>query len=374
MTMKTLYSKVLTMAVIALWVTGMPVVASEMDDRIESSSGLSGIREKSFEVSPFAGYNFFEKNQNLKNRPVFGGRFGFNFTKHFGVEGTLEFINSSVDDKSRTGTKEGQFRSPMDGVDLAFYHIDAVYHFMPDRRLTPFIVAGLGGARYSPKISNQDMSTFDLGVGTKYWVADHIAFRLDLRDNLVTEVFPFQKSYHNIQASAGIVFAFGGKSKSASVPVVKSEMKAEEKAIVLVSELPEPQVEEKVKVLAAEPKIVVLAFEDVHFDLDKATLTEEAQTILKRSIQILKNNPQSKIRIAGYTSASGTEEHNQSLSERRANAVQEYLVNQGVILPDRLSTIGYGKTRPAEHEAAPKNLYSKAAKANMRVLFEIIIK
>jgi len=33
------------------------------------------------------------------------------------------------------------------------------------------------------------MSTFDFGVGAKYWVADNIAFRIDLRDNIVTEVF-----------------------------------------------------------------------------------------------------------------------------------------------------------------------------------------
>jgi OOP family OmpA-OmpF porin len=367
MTMKIFYSAVLIMAVVALCVTSMPVVASETDDR-------SGIREKSFEVNPFVGYNFFEKKQNLKDRPIYGGRLGFNLTKHFGIEGAVEFINSRVDDKSRTGIKGGQYRSPMDKVDLTFYHIDAVYHFMPDSKLTPFLVAGLGGAHYSPKISNHDMSTFDLGVGTKYWIVDHIAFRLDLRDNLVTEVFPFQKSYHNIQASAGIVFAFGGKSKSTPASAVKSEPKAEDKVIVLVSEVPEPQIEEKLKVIASEPKTIILAFEDVHFDLDKSTLTEEAQTILKRSVQILKNNPKSEVRIAGYTSASGTEEYNQSLSERRANAVEEYLINEGVVLPDRLSTIGYGETRPAEYEAAPKNLYSKAAKANMRVLFEIIVK
>jgi len=362
------------MAVVALGVTSMPLDASEMDDRNEPS-GRSGIRAKSFEVSPFVGYNFFENRQNLKDCPVYGGRFGFNFTKHFGIEGTVEFINSSVYDKSRTGAKEGQYRSPMDKVDLTFYHFDAVYHFMPDSKLTPFIVAGLGGAHYSPKISNHDMSTFNLGIGTKYWVTDHIALRLDLRDNLVTEVFPFRKSYHNIHASAGIVFAFGGKSKSASsTAVVKYEPKPAEKAIVVVSDLPEPQVEERVRVLASEPKIVILAFEDVHFDLNKSTLTEEAKTVLKRSIQILKSNPKSKVRIAGYTSASGTEEYNQSLSERRANAVAEYLVNEGVIIADRLSTIGYGETEPAEYEAAPKELYSKAAKANMRVLFQIVVK
>jgi outer membrane protein OmpA-like peptidoglycan-associated protein len=62
------------------------------------------------------------------------------------------------------------------------------------------------------------------------------------------------------------------------------------------------------------------------------------------------------------------------LSERRARAVQEYIINEGVITPERLSTIGYGKTNPAVYEAAPKEIYSKAAKANMRVLFEIVVK
>jgi len=149
--------------------------------------------------------------------------------------------------------------------------------------------------------------------------------------------------------------------------------RVEEKVIILASE---PKVEEKVKILASEPKekVIILAFEDVHFDFDKSTLTNEAQVILKRNIQILKDNPKSKVRIAGYTSASGTEEYNQRLSERRARAVEEYLIKEGVVTPDRLAIIGYGKTRPAEYEAAPKDLYSTAAKANMRVLFEIIVK
>jgi len=148
--------------------------------------------------------------------------------------------------------------------------------------------------------------------------------------------------------------------------------RVEEKVIILVSE---PKVEEKVITLASEPKekVIILALEDTHFDFDKAILTKEAQVILKRNIQTLKANPKVKVRIAGYTSASGTESYNQRLSERRANAVKEYLTKEGVIAPDRLSTIGYGETRPAMYEAAPKDLYSEAAKSNMRVLFEIIV-
>jgi OOP family OmpA-OmpF porin len=147
---------------------------------------------------------------------------------------------------------------------------------------------------------------------------------------------------------------------------------AEEKVVVLASE---PTVEEKVVVLASEPRerVVILAFEDIHFDFDKATLKPEAQTILKRNIQVLRENPKAQVRIAGYTSASGTDAYNQKLSERRANAVKGYLINEGVISSDRLSMIGYGEKSPAAYEAAPKDLYSNAAKANMRVLFEIVV-
>jgi outer membrane protein OmpA-like peptidoglycan-associated protein len=143
-----------------------------------------------------------------------------------------------------------------------------------------------------------------------------------------------------------------------------------EQVVILATE---PIVEEKVLAAATEPKVIILALEDVHFDFDKSTLKPEAQTILKRNIQLLKDNPKAKVRVAGYTSASGTEAYNQKLSERRANAVNAYLISEGGIAPDRLSTIGYGETNPAMYEAAPKELYSRAAKANMRALFEIIV-
>jgi outer membrane protein OmpA-like peptidoglycan-associated protein len=154
------------------------------------------------------------------------------------------------------------------------------------------------------------------------------------------------------------------------LPVQKAE------APVVIIRAAEPKVEEKVKiaaVAAVESKVVVLVFEDVHFGFDKSTLTPEAKTILKRDILLLKENPKAKVRVAGYTSASGTVEYNQKLSERRALAVQEYLVSEGIITRDRLSTIGYGESNPAAYEAAPKDIYSDEAKANMRVLFEIIV-
>ena len=139
----------------------------------------------------------------------------------------------------------------------------------------------------------------------------------------------------------------------------------------------EPEVEKKVYALVAEPeiekKVIVLAVEDVNFDFDKSILTPKAQEILKRNIEILHNNPRSQFRIAGYTSASGSDEYNQKLSERRAKAVKDYLVKEGLIAKDRLVTIGFGEADPETYEVAPKDLYSPAAKSNMRALFEIIV-
>jgi OOP family OmpA-OmpF porin len=126
----------------------------------------------------------------------------------------------------------------------------------------------------------------------------------------------------------------------------------------------------------AAPKLVpavLISLEDSHFDFDSAALSENGKTILNYNARILKDSPKMKIRIAGYTSASGTKEYNQKLSEQRATSVKNYLINEGVA-QDRLTKVGYGEMRPAEYEAVPENIYSEAAKANQRVLFEVIVK
>ncbi|MCF8079982.1 MAG: outer membrane beta-barrel domain-containing protein [Desulfobacterales bacterium] len=338
-------------------------------------SARSEIRAGSFEVSPFAGYNFFESHQNLEDDFVFGGRLGYNFTRNLGIELVGEYLETKVDDNAEPWTKPGQFTSPIDDVDITFYHLDLLYHLIPDGSFNPFVAVGYGFANYDPKINDHDMAFVSFGLGAKYWLTDNFGLRLDLRDHLI-----FDETIHNVAATFGVVFAFGGKKKPAPAAVAKyeptPEPKAAEKVIVLVP-MAEPEVEETVKFIAAEPpvkeKIVILAFEDVHFDFDKSTLTKKAQASLKRSIQILKDNPKAKIRIGGYTSAKGTKEYNQKLSERRAKAVYDYLVNEGLVPAEKLTTIGYGQTRPAMYEPIPENMYSKEAKANMRVLFEVIV-
>jgi OOP family OmpA-OmpF porin len=84
---------------------------------------------------------------------------------------------------------------------------------------------------------------------------------------------------------------------------------------------------------------------NIFFDFDKSTLRPESYHELNRWVQVFKKNPELKAEIHGHTCWIGTEAYNQGLSERRATAVVNYLVSQGVAA-DRLTMKGYGETRP----------------------------
>jgi OOP family OmpA-OmpF porin len=331
----------------------------------------AGVNEGSVEISPFIGFNFFQPPQNLNNNLLYGGRVSYNFSRVFGLEGTLEFSNTNVADSTITGNQEGQFRSPINNVTALFYNLDAVFNLWQFDNFTLFALGGFGGANFSPSIETSDMSTFDLGVGAKYWLTDNFGLRLDVRDNMVTQVFAqggfLNYNYQNINTTVGVVFAFGGENKK------KEEARKAAAEVIYLAE--EQKAEERIADIAATPeeKTVVLAFEDVHFKFGKATLSNNAKAAIKTTIEKLKDNPRAHIRIAGYTSEAGTDAYNMTLSERRAKAVEDYLIEEGLVSKDRLTTIGYGDTRPDMHEASPQNHYSTAAKANMRVLFEVVV-
>ncbi len=140
-----------------------------------------------------------------------------------------------------------------------------------------------------------------------------------------------------------------------------------------LAEIRQPEV--KVVTVVLDPKVdeKVVVFGDVHFDYGESHLSLDAKALLDQDVQDLKDNPKIDVRMAGYTSGEGSEESNQRLSERRANTVRDYLI-EGGISSERISVIGYGRTRPAVFEVKTANTQSKEAMANMRVLFEVVVK
>jgi peptidoglycan-associated lipoprotein len=84
----------------------------------------------------------------------------------------------------------------------------------------------------------------------------------------------------------------------------------------------------------------------VFFDLDKSDLKSEARATLDRQAAWLKKYSTANVTIEGHCDERGTREYNLALGERRATAVKNYLVADGIAAA-RVKTISYGKERPA---------------------------
>ena len=104
----------------------------------------------------------------------------------------------------------------------------------------------------------------------------------------------------------------------------------------------------------------------VRFDTNKSTLTSTAQTNLDKLIPVFKNYENTNIVIYGYTDNTGKVEYNQSLSEKRANSVKNYLTSKGLNI-GRFETKGLGINDPiATNETV------EGRSKNRRVEFAIV--
>jgi outer membrane protein OmpA-like peptidoglycan-associated protein len=84
---------------------------------------------------------------------------------------------------------------------------------------------------------------------------------------------------------------------------------------------------------------------DLLFDYDSANLREGATASLQKLGRLIQRNPQAIFKVEGHTDSFGSEEYNMELSERRAETVKDWLVQNMGIDTGRIQTQGYGKTR-----------------------------
>lgn len=120
-----------------------------------------------------------------------------------------------------------------------------------------------------------------------------------------------------------------------------------EEQTVAVVETVEPMPAEEPEP-AAEPVRVEL---DVKFDFDRAVVKPDSYGDIQNLADFMKEYGQTTTVLEGHTDSVGTDAYNQRLSERRANAVREVLVNQYGVEAGRVDAVGYGESRPVADNA-----------------------
>lgn len=101
-----------------------------------------------------------------------------------------------------------------------------------------------------------------------------------------------------------------------------------------------------------------LGLKTIHFGYDSFVLDSESKASLKANAAVMTDKSTLKIQVEGHCDQHGGIQYNIALGEKRANAVKKFLMDLGV-KPDRITTISYGKERPADtgstQEADAKN-------------------
>jgi len=242
----------------------------------------------------------------------------------------------------------------------------------------PYILAGLGSTKHSNIMDSGRNLGWSAGLGLHGQVSKHFSVRGQLmwrRDNDNDSMTPGgPDSFDDFIYSVGLNFDFGGKAAPPPPPPAPPPEKP-------AAPPPNPDLDgdgvpnDADKCPNTRPGAVVdldgceveavISLEGVHFDFDKSTLRPEAIVILNNAAALLDTHERVVVEVAGHTDSTGTEEYNQGLSERRANAVRDYLVSKG-IKATRLTARGYGELQPVE-----SNSTSEGRQANRRV--ELIV-
>ncbi|MDX9759211.1 MAG: OmpA family protein [Bacteroidota bacterium] len=109
-----------------------------------------------------------------------------------------------------------------------------------------------------------------------------------------------------------------------------------------------------------------IVLEGINFETNSANITPDSEPILRRAYNTLRTNPELRVEVQGHTDDVGSNTANQRLSERRANAVRDYMVQAGID-QNRMTARGYGEDQPLVPNDSPEN-----RARNRRIQFRII--
>ena len=107
------------------------------------------------------------------------------------------------------------------------------------------------------------------------------------------------------------------------------------------------------------------ALQTVYFEFDKYSLTRQTKEALDANAEWLRGNAEAFVQIEGHCDERGTLDYNQVLGENRAVGAKKYLISLG-IHPDRIFTISYGETMPAD-PGHSEDAWAKNRRAEFKV-------
>jgi len=275
---------------------------------------------------------------------AFGKHYFSDSSRGFEDEGELYGAGASyfLTDDVSLGLSYGEYHDvtsddPVNGshknIKGSLTSLDAAYHFgAPGVGLRPYVSAGVAHQSIGQAArSGRDHSTYaNIGAGLKYYFTENLFAKAS-----VDGMHNIDRGDSEWMAGVGVGLNFGGGARQ----VAAVEPIPEPAPAPIVDTEPEPA-----------PEVVRVEL-DVKFDFDKSRVREESYGDIKNLADFMQQYPQTSTTVEGHTDSVGTDQYNQRLSERRAEAVRDVLVNQYGVEGGRVNSVGYGESRPVADNA-----------------------
>ncbi len=282
--------------------------------------------------------------------------------------------------------------------------LDVMYYFVPCEIISPYITAGFGGSLFSPKNGPDAKSIGDNQIDHFISFGFGAEYKYDENWNIVAEL-NFQTmadtkfdgvygaapaggilggmfdSYGTFDIGVNYFFDKGEPSKICQLyeglkienPCEPTDYERIENIVKkyipreIIKEVPVKQeggVNNSAYGYNATDDTWVLV--GLNFDNNSSKFTAESYPVLFHAALVMLQNPALNVEVQGYTDNIGSEKSNQTLSEKRAESVKNYLIARGV-KGDRITTVGYGEKNPMAD-----NKTADGRAMNRRIEFKVV--
>jgi OOP family OmpA-OmpF porin len=321
--------------------------------------------------TPQAGGLWSDNDRDIEDKDWL---FGLSIGKHLNERWSLE-LNVNTAELEVPGGSE---------VDFSAASLDVLRVFARDSAVSPYITIGVGALRSNldPGPHDDDfMAQAGVGLLARLWRNEAGTSTISLRPEVKVRWDDAGSSgyFRDYLATLGLQFSFGPQRAAQPAPAQPAPVPAP---------APEPRptppadtdqdgvVDSRDRCPGTPRGVAVdadgceqkgsITLEGVMFELNSADLTAESRPVLARVADDLKKYPRLRVELQGHTDSSGSDEYNLKLSERRAQAVRDYLIAQGVS-SEQVEARGYGETQPIA-----SNSTAEGRARNRRVVMKVL--
>ncbi|GAB3375826.1 OmpA family protein [Spongiibacter taiwanensis] len=331
------------------------------------SSGAIAETEGKWYLNPAIGYQVFDHSQDLDEEA----------TALFGIEKELN-NDWGLELRAIYSDADNYRGNPAGDAEVASAGLDVLRYFKtPGSKVTPYMAFGMAHAQADYEGIHNDVYTqLNVGGGVRYALSESWSLRGDAR-----MLYGTDNETRNGVVSLGVSYAFGGTKTAAPVAapmdsdgdgVVDSADRCPNTPAGVVvgsdgcpldsdgdgvadykDKCPGTPAGVSVDSNGCELKLTTTESlkVEVNFDFDSAVIKPTFKPELQRVADFLNKHGNVKAVIEGHADSTGGEGYNQGLSQRRADAVRNALINDFGIAPNRLSAVGYGESRPIASNA-----------------------